>query len=280
MTLRAVPPSEVQPYAKVLIFGGAGVGKTFSLSQIPASYFFDLETGAAYPEYVKNLKEAGSVIFQTVDIDEVITEVTSLLSENHSYRNVIIDPLTTVFKDEADLQEKYVGTDYGKNTAEANKKWRRLGKLLKRLNMNVFVVAYEQAKFGQEGVFVPNGPKDIAHFFDIVLHAQRRGESRVAVVSKSRSSAFAEGSTIPFNYEEIAARLKTELARNAEPIALASADQIESLTHLLSLRTDGDQIKDKMLKKAGADELTEISASMAAKAIKALSPTPAEQAVA
>ena len=269
MALRAVPPSEVQPYLKMLIYGGAGVGKSFNLTKIPRSYYFDLEQGASYPEYVKNLSDGESVIFSTVDIDEVIAEVTSLLSEKHSYRNVIIDPITTVFKDEADTQEKYVGTDYGKNTAEANKKWRRLGKLLKRLQMNVFVVAYEQVKFNDDSL-VPNGPKDIAHFFDVVLHAQKRGNDRVAIVVKSRSSSFPEGLTMPFTFDELAARASVELARNAEPIKLASDEQVAELKRLLMMRVDGEKLTDKWLKKVGAEELSEMPADAAEKCLNYL----------
>jgi hypothetical protein len=259
--LRAVPPGEVEQYLKALLFGGAGSGKTFNLTKIPRSYFIDLENGANYPEYQRNLREGGSVYFPTSDIDEVIAEVTTLISVPHNFHNIIIDPITVVFADEADLQEKYVGSDYGKNVAEANKKWRRLAKLLKRAQMNVLMTAYEKAKFDSPGEVIPNGPKDLSHFFDVVLHTQKRGEERVARIVKSRSRTFPDNTVIPFTYEELAARASVELARAAEPIELASADQVAELERLLSVRTDSKDLRDKWLKKAGAEELSEMRAS-------------------
>jgi predicted ATP-dependent serine protease len=268
MVLRAVEPGEVEKYPKILIFGDAGTGKSHNLCQFPRAYYFDLERGVEEKQYVEMLRAANSRVFPTTDIDELITEVTSLLSEQHDFKSVVIDPITPVFLDESDLQEKYVGTDYGKNVAEATKKWRRLGKLLKRLQMTVVVSAYEKAKFGSDGVMTAAGPKDIQHFFDVVLRAEKRGGDRVVTVVKSRNRGLQEGATFAFTFDDIAERYGREaFERDAVAVPLATADQVSDLARLLSMRTDGDALKDKWLKKVGAEELSELPADAAAKCL-------------
>lgn len=266
--LRAVQPSEVEKYLKLLIYGGAGTGKTHALCKFPQSYFFDLEKGAEEKQYRDMLKESGSLIYSTIDIDELIDEVTTLLSVPHEFKTVVVDPITSVFNDEADMAEERVGSDYGKNVAEATKKWRRLGKLLKRLNMTVVVSAYEKKKFGEDDAKIPAGPKDMEHFFDVVLRTERRGDTRYVTVVKSRNQAFLEGSSFPFSFEEIAARYGIEnLQRESVPVPLATAEQVADIERILATRVDGDALRDKWLKKANADRLSELPADAAEKCI-------------
>lgn len=266
--LRAVPPTQVEKYLKLLIYGGAGTGKTHTLCQFPQSYFFDLEKGAEEKQYRDMLKKSGSLIYSTIDIDELIDEVTTLLSVPHEFKTVVVDPITSVFNDEADLAEDRVGSDYGKNVAEATKKWRRLGKLLKRLQMTVVVSAYEKKKFGDADAMVPAGPKDMEHFFDVVLRTERRGDTRYANVVKSRNQAFPEGSAFPFTFEEIAMRYGREnLERASVPVPLATPEQVGELERLLATRVDGDELRDKWLKKANADRLSELPAEAAEKCV-------------
>lgn len=265
--LRAVQPDEVEKFLKLLVYGGAGTWKSHNLCQFPRSYYFDLERGVEEKQYVELLKKSKSVVFSTIDIDELIAETTTLLSEKHDFKTVVLDPITPVFQDESDLQEQHVGSDYGKNVAEATKKWRRLGKLLKRLNMTVVVSAYEKAKFDSKDV-IPAGPKDIEHFFDVVLRTERRGDECVATVMKSRNSAFPSNTTFRFTFEELAARYgRDNLERAAIPVPLATAEQVTEIKRLLETRTDGVQLRDKWLKKANAEELSELRAEDAAKCI-------------
>ncbi len=275
--LRAVPPGEIEKYPKILIFGGAGTGKTHTLCHFPRSYFFDLERGAEEKQYVEMLRASESVVFPTTDIDEVITEVTALLSEKHDFKTAVLDPITTIFNDESDLQEQHVGSDYGKNVAEATKKWRRLGKLLKRVNMTVVVTAYEKQKFGSDGVMIPAGPKDLEHFFDLVLRAERRGKDRVVTVVKSRHRGFREGDTFPFTFEEIAERYgRDSFTREAIAVPLATDEQVAELKRLLSLRVDGEKLRDKWLKAAEAENFSEMAADVAAKCLAWLQKPAAE----
>ncbi len=52
-----------------------------------------------------------SVIYQTTDINEVIQEVKSLLTEKHDYRILVIDPITTIYNDLLEKCEHQVGSE-------------------------------------------------------------------------------------------------------------------------------------------------------------------------
>src|SRR5438067_5561482 len=105
--LRAKKPEAVTKRLKLFMFGPAGVGKTTAAIQFPKSYIIDCERGTE--NYDKLITESGSVVFQTTDIHDVITEVKSLLTEKHDFRTLVIDPITPVYNDLLDKCETLVG---------------------------------------------------------------------------------------------------------------------------------------------------------------------------
>src|SRR3982751_3545183 len=84
MSLRAKKPEAVQKRLKLFMFGPAGHGKTTAAIQFPNSYIIDCEKGTE--NYEKLINDSGSAVFQTTDIQEVVAEVKSLLTEKHGYR--------------------------------------------------------------------------------------------------------------------------------------------------------------------------------------------------
>src|SRR5689334_24808609 len=86
--LRAKKPEAVTKRLKLFMFGPAGVGKTTAAIQFPKSYIIDCEKGAE--NYDKLISASDSVIYQTTDMNEVIKEVKSLLTEKHDYRTLVI----------------------------------------------------------------------------------------------------------------------------------------------------------------------------------------------
>ena len=96
MALRGKKPEAVEKRLKALFYGPPGVGKTTASIQFPRPYLIDTERGAQNKQYVDALNKAGGAYFFTTDPDELIAELTTLLSQKHEFQTVIIDPLTII----------------------------------------------------------------------------------------------------------------------------------------------------------------------------------------
>src|SRR4051794_9154628 len=126
--LRAKKPEAVTKRLKLFMFGPAGVGKTTAAIQFPNSYIIDAERGTE--NYDKLITASGSAVFQTNDMNEVLAEVKSLLTEKHDYRTLVIDPITTLYNDLLDKCEAQVGADFGRHYGAGKKGMKRAGKLV------------------------------------------------------------------------------------------------------------------------------------------------------
>lgn len=271
MALRGKTPEAVQKRLKALFYGEAGSGKTTAAIQFPRPYIIDTEKGAENDQYRKIIQASGGVVFATNDFNDIVAEVTSLLSESHEYRTLIIDPITTVYDDLLEKAERMVGTEFGRHYGEAKKQWKRLGNLLMRLDMNVIVTSHQKNLYGDAMKVVGktfDGPKGLDYMFDLVFEVGKRGKDRVGTVRKSRVESFPEGDVFTFSYAEVAARYGKEvLERDAKPEALATAEQIADLEELLSARKDADDLREKWLTKAKAETFSEMPESVAAACI-------------
>ena len=287
MALRAVKPTTLEKRLKALFYGPAGVGKTTAAIQFPRPYLIDPERGAENDQYVKLLASRGGVYFGAeqgaTDADEVIREVTSLLSEKHDFVTLIIDPLTVIYND---LIEKGIreigGTEFGRHKAPADRKIKHLFNLLLRLDMNVVITSHAKGKWrrsvnakGQEVVAEDGMTFDcygkLEYLFDLVFEIDKRGAERVGIVRKTRVEAFPEGDVFPFSYAEIARRYgKKTLERGAEPEELASAGQVAQLENLCQQLSVPQETIDRWFAKAGADSFAELPADAAGKCIKSL----------
>lgn len=271
MALRGKKPASVEKRLKALFFGPAGSGKTTAAIQFPRPYLIDTEKGAENAQYTRIIEASGGVMFQTNDFDDIVKEVTSLLSEKHEYRTLIIDPITTVYDDLIQKAENRVGTEFGRHYGEAKKQWKRLGNLLMRLDMNVIVTSHQKNLYGDAMKVIGNtfdGPKGLDYLFDLVFEVSKRGGDRVGIVKKSRVESLPEGDVFPFGYGEIATRYgRAVLERDAMPEALASAEDVKALLALIDTRKDGAELLDKWLTKAQAETPAEMSADAIGKCI-------------
>ncbi len=272
MALRGKVPTVEAKRLKAMFFGLAGVGKTTAAIQFPRPYLIDTERGAENAQYVKLLHDRGGNVFQTSDFDELVSEVTALLSEKHDYQTLIIDPITVVYANLLDKAEQKVGTEFGRHYGEADKRMRRLINLLLRVDMNVIITAHAKTVYGDKLVKLGDtfdGYKKLDYLFDLVVEIQKRGENRSGVVRKSRVEGFPDGEVFPFNYEEIAKRYGHEsLERDATPETLASAEQAAELNRLVELLKVSPDVVDKWLTKAKAETLSELPAEVASKCIE------------
>jgi hypothetical protein len=282
MALRGKKPTAIEKRLKALMFGPAGSGKTTAAIQFPRPYLIDTERGAENRQYVELLEKAGGAYFGTADFEEMLTEVTSLLSEKHPYRTVIIDPITVVYNDllnksaaeiKRTAKEKdATGTEFGRHYALADSKMRHLLNLLLRLDMNVIITCHAKTLYGENLTKLGetfDGYKKLDYLFDLVIEIQKRGVSRVGVIRKTRIETLPENMEIkPWDYGSIADLYgRAILERDAMPEVLASPDQVAQLTHLIEVLKLPEDTVTKWLDKANAATLSELPADAAAKCI-------------
>lgn len=271
MGLRAKKPELIEKRLKALFYGSAGVGKTTAAINFPKPYLIDTEKGATNDLYVNILKKNGGVVFQTSDFDELVQEVKSLLSEEHEYKTLVIDPLTTLYNDLLDKSALKNGTEFGRHYGEANKRMKHLLNLLLRLDMNVIITAHQKHEYGNNMAIVGSTfdcYKKLDYLFDLVFEIQKRGKDRVGIIRKSRIETFPDGEAFPFSYDEIANRYgRSVLERDAISEKLASKDQVEHLKYLIDLVKEPNEVVQKWLDKANAESLEEINESVINKLI-------------
>ena len=117
MPLLAQPPEELQTRLKLFMYGEPGVGKTMAAIQFPYSYIIDGERGTDH--YGEVIKQSHSVVFKTTSPSDVIDQVRALLSEEHPYRTLVIDPISTIYSDLLDQCEQRVGDQNARHFGEA-----------------------------------------------------------------------------------------------------------------------------------------------------------------
>lgn len=265
MPLRGTQPQKIEKRLKALFYGSAGVGKTIGAISFPAPYLIDTERGSENDQYLKILLQRGGVIFQTTDMDEIMQEVKCLLSEEHPYKTLIIDPLTVVYSALLDESEKKVGADYGRHYIDANKKIKHLLALLLKLDMNIIITSHAKTEYGSKMELLGQTfdcYKKLDYLFDLVIEIQKRGKERFAIVKKSRIKGFNEADSFEFSYTAVAERYGKEiLEKGCAPKEMASEDSMKELKRLVELLKVPAEIVDKWLKKAGANELSEMEQS-------------------
>jgi hypothetical protein len=284
MALRGIKPSAVEKRLKAMFYGPAGVGKTMTAIQFPRPYLIDTEKGAENKQYVEALEKAGGVYFHTTDPDDLLREITALLSEKHDFRTVVIDPLTVIYDRliERGIEEK--GEEFGRYKTVSDRAIKHLLALLTRLDMNVIVTSHAKARWvrtkdaqgrdtaTQDGLTFDCYPK-LDYLFDLAFEVTRRGQELVGVVRKTRVEGFPLGDIFPFNYSEVAKRYgRNVLERDSMPVELVSKEKLAELRLVLDPRKDAAEILEKMRSREGAECDEELSADLVAKAITAYTP--------
>ena len=268
MALRGKKPTTIEKRLKLLLFGRAGVGKTTAAIQFPRPYLIDTERGAENDSYVQTLNKQGGAYLFTNDPDELISEVQALLSTKHTYRTLIIDPMTVIYNDLLDNAVKRIArtenreeddketTAFGRHKQMPDRTVKHLLALLLRLDMNVVLTSHakgEWANGATTGKDTFDCYSKLDYLFDLAIEVQLRGQERVGIVRKTRIESLPLQEVFPFSYEEIADRYGREtLERDAKPEVLASPEQIQEINRLVELLKVTAETTDKWLEKAGA----------------------------
>jgi hypothetical protein len=278
MALRAKKPEATRKRLKLFLFGSAGVGKTTAAISFPRCYLIDTERGAENDQYVGKLAEVGGQSYFTNDLDDLILEVNSLLSEKHKFQTLIIDPLTVPYNDALDKEarrlankEDPAGTAFGRHKQVPDRKVKHLCNLLLRLDMNVIITSHAKGEW-KNGAPTGTDTFDcygkLDYLFDLVLNLQKRGKERVGKVIKTRIAGFEESEVFPFSYDEIANRYGRDvLETDAVPQSLATAEQVAEVVRLVELLKVPAETQEKWLDKALAANWAEMPADSIGKCI-------------
>jgi len=268
--LRARKPEAVVKRLKLFMYGAAGVGKTTAAIQFPNSYIIDGERGTE--NYDKLITQSGSVVFPTTDINEVVAEVKSLLTEKHDFRTLVIDPITPIFNDLLDKCELQVGADFGRHYGAANKTMKRLANLIMNLDMNVIVTAHAKAEYGQNFAklgYTFDGWRQLDYWFDLVIELAKKGKKRIAKVAKTRLESFPDEDVFEWSYDAIKKRCDASiLERSAQSVELARPEQVREIKDLLNIVRLPDGLVDKWLSKAQVDTWEDMPADAIGKCIE------------
>ena len=278
MSLRGKKPKNEKPRLKMLLSGPAGVGKTTAACKMPRPYIIDGENGTQH--YAELIEETGGVVFQPVHMDDVITEVRALMTEDHDFLTLIIDPITMLYHQLGDEGERKIGSEFSKNYKQyADKFVRRLLALLTAIDMNVIVTAHEKNQWGKDADGKPtitgvtfDGYVKLDYIFDLYMQLERDQDSRkrYANVVKTRlPKNFEDGDRFEWSYEELARRMGVDnLERQHDVTALANPAQVEQFNFLLSKLSEAE--RDRLgIKKAlrGVENIADMPADRVQKGI-------------
>jgi len=278
--LKAVKPKTVEPSkAKVLVFGEAGVGKTFFSLDFPSCFFCDSEGGASRSHYTDKLEKAGAMYFGveqgSQDFNEIIEQVKALATEKHQFKTLVIDSITKLFNNEIAKEAERLGDKnaFGADKKPVIAKTRQLLNWLEKIDMNVILIAHESKEWANEkqiGVKADVWEK-MAYELDLVLNVKRQGDSRKAFIKKSRLQGFPDGGHFDLTYNEFAKRYGKDIIEGeVTPIILATESQVATIKQLLEVVKLKEGEFDKWLTAAGAETAEEFNTEQAAGVIKVL----------
>ncbi|CAB4187969.1 AAA domain containing protein [uncultured Caudovirales phage] len=284
--LLAVAPETVEPKKpKVLIFGAAGVGKTWTSLDFPGVYYIDTEGGADLDHYRAKLKASNGMYFGpdqgSLDFETVIGQVEALATEDHPYKTIVFDSITKLFNSAIADEQMRLGD---KDAFGASKKGpiRQMAKLLRwinRVDMNVIMIAHEKPLWG-----LANGSREEIgktfdayekleyelHFVLRIIKMGSKGEGiRRALIGKSRLTGFPEGEQFDWSYAEFAARYGKDVIEKAvTQVVLASPEQLAEMKRLSELLNVPDEIRQKWFTKYGVESFEEMDTATIASLIK------------
>lgn len=274
--LKAVKPeARGSQRAKIIISGGAGVGKTYFALDFPSVYYIDVEGSAERSHYAEKLAKSGGVYFGidegSQDLKEVTSQIIGLATEDHDYKTVVIDSFSKLYNIVAFLHSKKVGDEYGRHKREANKDFREMQHWIDKLDMNVILICHMRDDWqGGECVGTTfDGVDKLDHELDMWLEVRKEGKTRKAKVRKSRLEGFEDAENIKFTFDEFAERYgKDNINAKREKLHQVATDkQVNELSALTVEAGIGRQTIEDWLNHAGVETLDLMPADAVKKCI-------------
>lgn len=288
--LKAKPPEMTEPgKTKGMIFGASGVGKTWFALSFPRPYYLDTEGGADLKHYQQRLKAAGGAYLGpkdgTLDFAFVIEEMRTLATEKHEFKTLIIDSITKLYQVCIANEAERLGDKdaFGASKKPAIANMRRLVNWAMKLDMNIWFVAHEITEWGQNPTTgqrseigkVADVWDKLIYELHLTLQAQKRGNSRVALVRKSRLIGFPDGDTLDLcdngedvGYANFAERYgKDYIEAETKPVVLATAEQVAEIKRLLEVVKVSESEIEKVFTKAAVEKWEELTTEQAASTV-------------
>lgn len=278
--LKAIPPKAAEPSKpKIMIFGKAGVGKTFTALDFPLCYFIDAEGGANRSHYTDKLEKSGGTYMGpdqgALDFSAVIEQVQALATEEHAYKTLIIDSYSKLYNaaianEYERLLAKGAKIEFSVEKKPAAAFSKRLISWLSRLDMNVILVCHEKPlwKGGEQIGDTFDGFDKLDYELDLCMNIVKAGDKRIARITKSRIEGFPDGSTFPWSYAEFANRYGKEVIEKlGKQVILASAEQLAEVRKLIDIVKLPEGQEEKWFKAGNAEGWDEMDADKVSKII-------------
>jgi hypothetical protein len=260
MALLAKKPEVKEKRLKMFVYGPAGVGKTVASLQFPNAYIIDTEKGTDF--YSKLINDQNSVVFQSNNSDDIKAQIKELLTTEHPYTTLIIDPITQVYNAIQEkwtrIFEKYATSEKDKEVGDFGMRYwgkvksdmKALQRLLMQLDMNVLITSHQKdvygAGFSKVGVTF-DSMKGEDYLYDLVFHISKRGEDRVAKTEKERALPGKQRfpSEFVWSYDNFLKFYGANvITKSSAPIKLASPEQAERAKQLVeALKVPDTQVE-------------------------------------
>lgn len=275
--LRAISPTkEALSKPKMLLYGRSGIGKTTFCLQFPKPYYIDTEDGASFPDYQDLLQKSGGAYYGVKQgsllFDEVIEEVKALCSEKHEYKTLVIDSITKIQdicinSEQERLKKTGTRNAFGADRKPAISYMRQLIAWISKLDMTVVLICHEKNEWGTDkhGTRTEigktfDGWEKIEYELDLALNIIERDGKRYASVRSSRLNSLKEGSFFDFSYDAFAKLYGEDIiTRQTVPLVLATKEQVDEITKLLSVVQLPEKTQEKWLSKAEVQDFSEMT---------------------
>lgn len=278
--LKAVDPKAAEPSKpKILIFGKAGVGKTWGALDFPSCYYIDTEGGANLRHYTDKLAKAGGMYMGpeqgSQDFDTVIEQVKALGTEEHPYKTLVIDSISKLHNLEVNTEAERLGDKdgFGASKKPALRKMSSLIRWAERIDMNIVMIAHEKAQWakGEQIGVTFDGADKLDYELHLCLNIIKTGESRRALVKKTRLLEFPDATNFAWSYEDFATKYgKGVIEGKVKQLVLATPEQLAELNTLLEVVRLPEGETEKWLKKANAESFAEMDSDKVAACITML----------
>jgi GTPase SAR1 family protein len=283
MALRGAKPEEKQKRLKMFVYGAAGVGKTVASIQFPKSYIIDTERGT--DAYTAMINRAGSLVFQSSNFDDVVKEVKELLTVQHEFRTIIVDPITQlynavqekwtrIFEKHARTEKEAEIQDFGMRFwGRVKSDFKSLQRMLVSIDTNVIVTSHQKDLYGagmQKMGVTFDSMKGEDYLYDLVFRLENKNGKRMATTVKERAEP--NKNKFPPEFEWSYENFKKfyggdVMERAASPVSLASPEQLAKLRALLEVVKVEQTEIDKWFTKADVESWDEMTGDTVEKVI-------------